>query len=459
MILKNLEANVNTLIRENDIDFHIVNSQTELQLEDLVACDALIFRSDRASQIQVEIEKIRRADNPRLYLKPIFVSSRRMKIRLNNEVDGIVEGSDLDSIEEQTKNLLSKIKEINPKPLSKSMAFNDRVLLKTMQFMYTRSLDLKPKRSRAALMGYHYPFVRTLIPNFEVTTFLDKLDVASKKNWFHTKLEDRVNLCNSCGSSYLHFVESCHKCHSIDINAEPLIHHFRCAYIGPQSDFEQEDLLICPKCDKVLRHIGVDYDKPSEILTCNSCNHQAQQSSIRAGCIDCGDQNELTKLHSKEVHSYVLTVEGIEIARTGQSFDIVEENDVLKMHKYELEAQVFDLLRYQEIKKTVTNKQKSYTLSVDFNESVLDDLTNTERITFTNEFKDILGNYLDEVDLMTTRSISSYEILLSCKRKDYAEDMMETIRYNVNKIINDNFNDPKHDLSVQLQVLDKNFVA
>lgn len=459
MILKNLEANINTLIRENNIDFHIINTHTDLRLEDLIASDALIFRSDRVSQIKVEIEKIRRADNPRLYLKPIFVSARRVYQRLDNEVDGVVEGSDLDTIEEKTKELIQNIKEINPQPISSAVAFNDRVLLKTMQYMFTRGIDLKPKRSRSSLMGYHYPFVRNMIPDFEVPVFLDKLNIATKKNWFNTKLEDRVNLCKSCGSSYLHFVETCHKCNSIDIDAEHLIHHFRCAYIGPQSDFDQDEIMVCPKCDKVLRHIGVDYDKPSEILSCNSCNHQAQQSSIKAKCIDCGDENELSKLHSKEVPSLSLTSEGKDIARSGRSFDLVEDVAQAQVHKYELDGQVFDLLRNQEIKKSASNTDKSYIVKIDFNESVLDELTVAERLTFTNEFKNILGNYLDDVDLMTMRSISKYEILMNCKPAEYAEDMQETIRYNITKIIDDNFNDPEHALKVELSLLDENFVG
>jgi len=457
MILHNLETNSNTLIRDNDLDFHIVNSQAELSLTELIDCDAIIFRSDRVSTIKQEIVKIRKADNPGLYLKPIFVSSKRVKSRLQDEVDGVVMSSNLESISESTKELKARIRKVNPQPLSPDIPFHNRVLLKTMQFMYTRDVKLKPKRDRSALMGYHYPFVQLLLPAFETASFLDKVQLATKRNWFNTKMQDKVNLCRSCGGSYLHFVETCHKCHSIDIEAEHLIHHFRCAYIGPESDFKQEDILVCPKCDKVLRHIGVDYDKPSEILTCNSCNHQAQQSSIHANCIDCGEDNELSKLHSRTISVLSLAIEGAEIATSGTAFDLIAEEISAKAHKYEIESTVFDLLRKQEIKKTSGNKEKSYTMTISFAADILNNLSVNEKIIFENEFKDVIGNYLEDVDLMTTRGISHYELLMSNKPVSYMADMKATLDYNVTKILDDNLGDPDHQLSVNYTLLDDNF--
>ena len=32
-------------------------------------------------------------------------------------------------------------------------------------------------------------------------------------------------------------------------------------------------MLICPKCHKKLRHIGVDYDRPAVVYTCNDCEN------------------------------------------------------------------------------------------------------------------------------------------------------------------------------------------
>ena len=459
MILKNLESHSNTLIRENDIDFHIINSHIDLNVADLIQADAIIFRTDRVSLILAEIEKIRRSDIPALYLKPIFVTSQRVLLRLKDDIDGVVEASDLESIEETTKELILKIKEINPEAIDRNLPHSEKVLIKTIQFLFTRNKHLSPVRSRQALMGYEYPYVKNIIPNFEVTLFLDKALHAAQKNWLSKKLVDRVNLCRSCDSSYLHFSETCHKCGSIDIESESLIHHFRCAYIGPESDFNQEETLICPKCDKVLRHIGVDYDKPSEILQCNSCNHQSQQSAISAQCIDCGSTNEHSKLHSKEIYSLHLTSEGMDVARNPSGFSLEVDSRKQTLQEYEIEAQVFDLLRRQEIKKMQKNKLKSYSINIAFDNSILSHLVPSEVEVFTTEFRTIMVNYMEDVDLMTMRTPTEYDLLLSAKDASYVENMVATLQYNINKILNDNFHDPTHNLIITSAILDQSFVA
>ena len=460
MILKNLESSTNTIVRENEIDFHIINAHGDIKLESLVNCDAIIFRTDRVSLVKEEIEKIRRSNLPKLYLKPLFVTTKRVYQRLKGSVDGVVEASDLDSVEESLKEILAKTAEIPLTPISNHLSHVDQVLLKSMQYMYSRNINLDAKRTRQAHMGYTYPFVNYLIPDLELHTFLDKVHIATKKNWLTKQLADRVNLCRSCSSSYLHFSETCHKCKSIDIESESLIHHFRCAYIGPESDFKQdEDIFMCPKCDKVLRHIGVDYDKPSEIINCNSCNHQSQQSAIKASCVDCGTDNDLAKLYTKEVVNLKLTAEGINVIKNVDAFSLDNEAELNQLFEYELETQVFDLVRKQEVRKMLGNKLNSYTMNIAFDKEVISHLSKQEKDIFSSEFRKIMGNYLEDVDLMTSRGYTEYDLLLSAKSEHYLNEMTEALQYNINKIINDNFDDPMHNLTINSTRLDKVYLA
>lgn len=459
MILKNLDAHANALINENDINFHIINSHSDIRIEDFIQSDAIIFQTDRINLIIQEIEKIRRSDIPKVYLKPIFVTTNRLKAKLENDIDGVVEASDLDSIEEATKEIIGRISEISEDGIPSKISYNEKVLIKTFQYMYTRQRNLPPMRSRKAHFGYEYSFVRNILPNFELTTFLDSVNKATKKNFLMTKLIDRVNLCRSCDSSYLHFNETCHKCNSIDIKAESLIHHFRCAYIGPESDFKQDDVFVCPKCDKVLRHIGVDYDKPSEIIQCQSCNHNSQQSAILAVCIDCGTKNELNKLHNKEIFTLELTSQGVEIAKKPRALDREEELKKLRLQDFEIEPSVFNLLKKQEIKKTKNSKQKSYGINISFDNEVISHLVPSEVEIFTYEFRAILVNYMEDVDLMTMRTATEYELMLCNKDKRYIADLEETFKYNVNKILNDNFKDPNHQLAISSYIIDDKVIA
>ena len=62
----------------------------------------------------------------------------------------------------------------------------------------------------------------------------------------------------------------CPKCKIKKLFSEYSIHHFVCGYVGPESDFFQDKKLICTKCNRELRHIGVDYDKASIITECKN---------------------------------------------------------------------------------------------------------------------------------------------------------------------------------------------
>jgi len=448
MILKNLEANKNTVVTEYDIDFHIINSHSELKLESVTLCDAIIFRSDKVSFVKTEIQRIRRSDNPVLYLKPIFVSSKRVFLRLNKDADGYLGDEELGGLEDQVNLIRNRAAEIAEFAFPKHATFHQKNFLKLCQYLYTRETKLDANRSRQAHMGYRYGFVNYLVPDLELNQFLDVVNDMKKIGFINTTLAERVNLCKKCSSSYLHFVETCHKCKSVDIQTESLIHHFRCAYIGPETDFQQEDVLVCPKCDKVLRHIGVDYDKPSEIINCGSCNHQSQQSAILANCVDCGKENDLANLHSKEMYNISLTEQGKNLALNPISLFSDYKSDEDERLDLEIDESTFDLLARQEAKKKQANNLASYTLEIKFSDLVIDTLVTSEVKIFTLEFKKILVNYLEEIDLFATISPVQYKFLMVSKSEAYAEDMAETLRYNINKVLNDNFNDPDHQLVV-----------
>ena len=90
---------------------------------------------------------------------------------------------------------------------------------------------------------------------------------------------DRLHMCGACGSSRFNVREECGKCGSPHLREEAYLHHFTCAYQGPDSDFRQGDDLICPKCRKELSHYSVDYDRPGSALICEACRHPG----LRAG--------------------------------------------------------------------------------------------------------------------------------------------------------------------------------
>lgn len=126
-----------------------------------------------------------------------------------------------------------------------------------------------------------------------------------------TRFIDKIHVCPVCRRSHQLFFECCPKCGSSDIREEPVLHHFRCANVSPESSYAWDGELRCPKCKHMLRHIGVDYDKPSSIYTCNACDETFMYPDMRVLCPTNRQTWTTDDLLPIDVEEYEFTPEGI----------------------------------------------------------------------------------------------------------------------------------------------------
>ena len=151
---------------------------------------------------------------------------------------------------------------------------------------------------------------------------LVELGYAKKK-----KFLERIHLCPHCYNSYLLFMECCPKCQSSHLKEEPVLHHFRCANISPESSYAYDGDLRCPKCHQFLRHIGVDYDRPSNVYTCQECNHTFLHTQMKVYCSSCKKHHRPSDLIAHDLYIYEFTPEGI-MALTSNDAVIAVSKDV-----------------------------------------------------------------------------------------------------------------------------------
>ena len=118
---------------------------------------------------------------------------------------------------------------------------------------------------------------------------------------------DRFNVCARCNSARLHVREECSECRSSDLVEEPYLHHFKCAFQGPESQFRHGDDLVCPKCRRELSHFGFDYDKPGTMIVCRSCGHAASEPVVGFVCLDCGAHADSEACPTRDIYSYRIT--------------------------------------------------------------------------------------------------------------------------------------------------------
>jgi uncharacterized C2H2 Zn-finger protein len=227
------------------------------------------------------------------------------------------------------------------------------------------------------------------------------------------------------------YKESCPKCNSIDIEAKDIIHHFTCAHVAPQDEFENadNDTLECPKCDKHLRHIGIDYDKPSSVYCCKSCDHNFQIAQVVAECHSCDTVNPLEGLIELSIHDYALTMKGVLHAEgnyQSQATTQKPSNDF-----------VFKQLIQQELQRDFANDKSSFVLRIELKGELLHLLDSNYIQQLWEDISQVVKGYISN-ELCYLKTDDTIQLLLLDKSKVESEALKDTMLYNLNLLLKDN---------------------
>ena len=137
----------------------------------------------------------------------------------------------------------------------------------------------------------------------------------------------KEHLCPKCNHSHLLYTECCPKCGSSNLKIQNIIHHFACANVSPESTYNVGGMLVCPKCHKKLRHIGVDYDRPAVIYSCVDCENSFTTPLTKATCCYCENTYAVSALVPRDVVDYEITEEGIRmLTKSGLMFSNMSNN-------------------------------------------------------------------------------------------------------------------------------------
>ena len=206
----------------------------------------------------------------------------------------------------------------------------------------------------------------------------------------------------------------------------------------------------CPKCDKKLRHIGIDYDKPSAVHTCNSCGHEFQNAKVKALCVDCGYDNELHQLQSFSISNYELTPMGEHAAKYGM-YEI-HEKPVISKPKL-ISVPMFEMFRKQEIERLNNTDTISWEGSIKLNSEMIKEFGENQQQLIREEVQSIISEYLHKVDLITSASACWYRFILFDKDEEMAMKIGELVQTNVTKLLNDGLNDYTNNIELLLTSL------
>ncbi len=124
---------------------------------------------------------------------------------------------------------------------------------------------------------------------------------------------DYIRKCSYCGHHGLLLKISCPLCGSTNTDQGKVIEHLNCGNIDLESHFISADGggLVCRKCKKRLKAIGVDYVKPGSYCICMSCHKLSPEGRTQPICLNCARSLAADELKVEPLFAFVVEPQGL----------------------------------------------------------------------------------------------------------------------------------------------------
>jgi hypothetical protein len=194
----------------------------------------------------------------------------------------------------------------------------ERSELTILRLAFSRDVPIEARFTSESKTIVEYPLIGATSGIRRQLELLAHLDLLRRRHF------TRTHQCGRCDSARLNAYEACPQCGAGDLIEEALIHHFRCGWQDAESHFVQGRVLVCPKCRRELRHLGIDYDKPGVVVLCRACKATNSEPLVNFACLDCSTVTPGKDAGSLDWYHYDLTEQGILALRQGHlpRFDI-----------------------------------------------------------------------------------------------------------------------------------------
>ncbi|MBI5055133.1 MAG: diguanylate cyclase [Nitrospirae bacterium] len=421
--------------------FSRVLSLDSLDLEALKDFEAVFIEAADAARVEDTVRGIKDHHDINVYLKPLFllVKEQAKDERLAGLLDGtIVKGNTLEeSIKAETGNIRGINKKIQDIAAA-GHADDNSITTKILRYLFSRGRKLSPIRSVRSRFGYFFPALNAYHSKEDIQVFT-LLDFMKKEQLLSGVFRDRIHLCNYCNSAFLNFRETCPLCKSADLIVNDLVHHFVCGYTGPETDFRQENRTVCPKCRTELKHIGVDFDRPSVVYECAECKEVFQEPAVDSLCIACGKTSSADDLVTEDIEEYDLTSLGRNAAFSGIDMLFVnilkKEVNVLSLDTFKeiLNLEVLRIKRYKNVASSIT------ALHMDNLDRIQTELGSKGQSVFM-EIAKVIRGYVRETDVVTMTGNSLYLFLFIETPLENVQGVMDRLKKSVEKPLTDNLN-------------------
>jgi len=244
-------------------------------------------------------------------LVPIVVVGPRP---VPDEFAAAEDGSDLDAAVEAAAAAAGRLRTLRGRGTLAGVRSLDGLAL---AHAWTRGGRIRARIAGHLAGGWGYPLAHRLdlADPGELTAVCDRLAASGALRPVPVEV---AMPCPDCASLRVLFRDGCVACGSPMVEARPLVHHFHCAYQAAEAEFRQASgRYVCPKCGRGLRHFGLDYDKPGEVLHCAACGTEAAEPRAQGRCLDCAATFPADACTRLTLRDHELTAEGARLLHTG----------------------------------------------------------------------------------------------------------------------------------------------
>jgi hypothetical protein len=148
---------------------------------------------------------------------------------------------------------------------------------------------------------HEYVEVKRLTATDDSRDFLERL---ASVGLFRRSLFTVEVACPKCGSLSFRIDYACPYCESRKLQKGTMIEHFDCRFLDFMEKFQEGTNLVCPKCRKPLRLVGVDYRKIESVFKCLDCRQSFSLPKISLVSDPCGERLNYDEVLLRPVYTY-----------------------------------------------------------------------------------------------------------------------------------------------------------
>lgn len=249
---------------------------------------------------------------------PLFVSKTlKGKLGLHDYViDGFIDNPTTADVASSIEDILRNIKEKRIMPEDEFINTSSDIFLRIYRYKISRNdFIMKPELLEKSATGYSYPLLELFhnLGYYHLREHFSFEQTNYEKGIFRPlRFVNKIHLCPKCQHSHLLYYETCPKCGSSALHIEQMIHHFSCANISAENTYNLGGQLVCPKCHERLHHIGVDYDRPASLYSCDNCGNTFISPTTKASCTYCETETDVKELVPHDIYEFEITPQGVE---------------------------------------------------------------------------------------------------------------------------------------------------